>query len=296
MTESRPALEQGFECGQNAPDQIRHLKERFDQRLTLDNPRLAERYLKGEFQIILRFGSRGYVDGEHMALLKRKGIRALPDDEGKVSAHEKGAILDKGLFDLGIAPEDNSAEYASHGHYQAVLVDVVQPIENPEGVIPTLVGLDCVNCVDCIRPHSLCYSWRVGFVLLGGVEDWERYVARTSRIAATDEKQLIREVIKGAPQVGECVSGDQRDQGRGWRDPAQTIGDVSALRVLLGIERIEVRSSIKGSDEDISVKDVLFGPFNFEPGRGETFGDCHVEVGIITNGRRASQVGRRSRP
>ena len=49
------SLEPGGEGRKNALDKCRDLMERFEQRLTLDNPRLIQRYLESKLQLRIRF-------------------------------------------------------------------------------------------------------------------------------------------------------------------------------------------------------------------------------------------------
>ena len=59
--------EQGFEAGDQAVNRIRHLPERFEQRFTIQNPRLAERYIKAERHLLLYGGVRE-IDGVSASL------------------------------------------------------------------------------------------------------------------------------------------------------------------------------------------------------------------------------------
>src|SRR5208337_1456807 len=51
--------EQGGELRDDAINEIRELMERFEQRLTLDNIRLVERYIKFELHLFVYFSIRG---------------------------------------------------------------------------------------------------------------------------------------------------------------------------------------------------------------------------------------------
>src|SRR2546422_716011 len=59
--------------GGDRVNEIRHILERFQRRFTIDNPRLVERYVKGEASILLHF----MVDGlavEFVAYLQGKQL------------------------------------------------------------------------------------------------------------------------------------------------------------------------------------------------------------------------------
>src|ERR1700704_634249 len=61
--------QQRSEIGRQVLNQIRHTLERFDHRCTIDNPRFAERYMKGELQLIIHFSVRG-IDKQFVACLR----------------------------------------------------------------------------------------------------------------------------------------------------------------------------------------------------------------------------------
>src|SRR5258708_35314361 len=69
----RPVSDSGkkrTETHDQAIDQIRHLLERFNDRLTLGNLRLAERYLKAELTVVVHFRI-SFVDVELVACFQR---------------------------------------------------------------------------------------------------------------------------------------------------------------------------------------------------------------------------------
>jgi hypothetical protein len=72
--------EQGAEAQNEAIDQIRHVLKRFNDRLTLANLRLAERYLKAEIQLLVHFRI-GQIDEEFGACLQREQCVVGPQKE-----------------------------------------------------------------------------------------------------------------------------------------------------------------------------------------------------------------------
>src|ERR1700694_2119513 len=64
-------LEQRLEVGHNVAHKIRHPLERFENRITLNNPRFAERYIEQEIYLLVHFRIRG-VDEEFVAYLERE--------------------------------------------------------------------------------------------------------------------------------------------------------------------------------------------------------------------------------
>src|SRR5882762_10001527 len=63
------SIEAGLEGGHSVADQINKLIDRFSNRLTLENLKLIERYLKGELHILVNLRARG-SDIEYVALFQ----------------------------------------------------------------------------------------------------------------------------------------------------------------------------------------------------------------------------------
>ena len=169
--------EQGPEGQNNIVNQINHLLERFEQRLTLSNPRLSKRYDEITLQLLLHFRTR---DGEEF-------VACLQREDGSLERHEqvgpvgirKGHIpsvaTGKRLLDGSPFTWRDAAEVirVSDCDQQAVLVDVVKFVEQPQRVVPPFVWFDRVDCVYSILPHALYFSRTFGFVFRGTVRNWE---------------------------------------------------------------------------------------------------------------------------
>lgn len=70
------SCEQGPEGQNNVVNQINHLLERFEQRLTLANLRLSERYIKSELHLLIEFRI-GDIDEKCVTCFEREGSRSL---------------------------------------------------------------------------------------------------------------------------------------------------------------------------------------------------------------------------
>ena len=78
MKGDRALLEQRSEAGNKVLDKIEHVLDRFEDRFTLDNPRLIERYREGELFILVHFIIRG-TNEELIACIQRKKVVSGPD-------------------------------------------------------------------------------------------------------------------------------------------------------------------------------------------------------------------------
>src|SRR5262245_20505769 len=115
--------EQRLETNNDVINRLHHIMERWQERLTLDNLRIADRYVKGELHILVRFRIGG-IDEEHIAFFQR----ALPISgaypEGRNLNFAEGrvgeALVPKGL---NVRSEIHRMICGTNSKQQAVLVD-----------------------------------------------------------------------------------------------------------------------------------------------------------------------------
>ena len=238
--------EQRLETVNQVVNRIKHVLERFEDRLTLDNLKLVERYLKGELQVLVLYKlSRKH--GEHIACFER-----LPSVVGgrnvvgvlRANAFKEGADCDQ----------------------EAVLVDIVESMEPPKGVIPSLVRSASVDSFFSRLRHSLYFSGRFGHVFRGVVRDREIGSFENPIIPRpVQPSKLKSEMIQCAPEISEGVSGDKGYEGRNRSSATEPIDhEIRSLRVRLSSSEIWVEVE-EGAKRDIKILDVLFGPFDFRP-------------------------------
>src|ERR1700676_4870086 len=140
-------LEQRPEIGKNVADKIRHTLERFENRITLNNPRFAERYIKQEIYLLVHFRIRG-VDEEFVAYLEREhpvGRGSIEVERGRIGE----SVLLHNLGEKGprVRPDVHGIERCPHSDQQTVLVNAIESVEPPEGVIPSLVWFGGVDSI-----------------------------------------------------------------------------------------------------------------------------------------------------
>jgi len=102
----------------------------------------------------------------------------------------------------------------------------------------------------------------VGFVFRGAIED--RKGCLRGRCAPVCQNQLINNVVEGATNDLECVSGEHRDHYRSLGDLGYVINQLSRIRIAIGADFMGAGVE-KGAECAIHVSDVLFGPFDFCP-------------------------------
>jgi len=269
-------LEQRLKSCDDLPDKIRELMERFEQRLTLDNLRLAERYIKAELHLLIHFGIRG-VDKQFVASFQR-AHHGIGLKEEMPSRGDGDGIVRNGLLGLPnqllqastcMGTEINTPEGGTDGNqHQAVFVDVVKFAEYPELVsLSSLVRFGCVDCVYGILPHALYLSIALGFVFRGvGPTDREVDKVFGGGLARSGQMKLVGQVVESTSKVLDHITSDEQDVCRHVLNTHDIVDQLSRLRIVLGPDSIWL-----GSEErlpcDIEISDVLFGPFDLEPSR-----------------------------
>src|SRR5436305_5668149 len=115
----------------DAEHKAREILQQWNSRLTLDNRRFAERYLNSELRVL----AHCVLDGQQVVAC----FQRAPDAAG--------------LNETSTAEEFNSSgrrescESQRGRNQEAVLVEVVQLVENPKVVsVPTLVWFKCPKC------------------------------------------------------------------------------------------------------------------------------------------------------
>jgi hypothetical protein len=274
MRPDRPEFvshEKGAETLNQSAHQVRHLFERFNDRLRLDNLRLADRYIKSEsgFHFLIDF-SLGLGHEKFVAYFERAHI---------VDGNERQLHFSKNCFEhtefrkIGNRSQHmgnniDVSEQSTRREDHTMLVDVVHCVEAPEGVtlisVPSSVWFDVIDEVDRILLKSLYFSQRLGFVFRGTIEDGKINVrADTSSLTAGGKtEQLKGKVVQSAPEILNYIADDQRDNKWNRSDADYIIDQLSRLRIALGINWIWLGRK-EGAHLDIQVTDVLFGPFDF---------------------------------
>ncbi len=266
---------QGSENGNDVINQIGHLMERFNNRLTLNNPSLGERYDKVELHILLHFRFRD--SEEYIACFQRD----MPD------IHESPMKVRNGI----IGP--TSPETFNHlcpytwqdavrrqrrngGNQQAVFVEVVKRMEPPENFIPTFVWFDRMDSVYGILPHSLYFSNHAGFVFRGVIKNREINMPSVPAASptGTNLEKLEGHMVKGASEVLQNITDDCADGRKNVFNADEVIGVLSRLWVALGFDYIWIGGK-EGFTRDIQIIDVLFGPFDFYADNCDSFIGSH---------------------
>jgi hypothetical protein len=142
-----------------------------------------------------------------------------------------------------------------------VLVDVVEAMESPELIIPSLVWVGIPDNLYDFLPESLYLSAKNSFVTRGNrrmIEDWEGVPVDSFPIG---EHQSANEIIQSRTEVLKHVPSEQTNF---WRNGI-CLDDMnkwlSTLKIALYPQVVGI-SSKEGSEFDFELVDSLFGPLD----------------------------------
>lgn len=246
---------------EDVADQSRRLMERFNNRLTLDNLRLSERYFNGELHIVmyLRYGE----DVEYCASFQRETrSTGLQEHEGIVGFGDILHDSQELMPDSGDLSGRHAMEpvLCSDSEQQVVLIDNVQLMDVPECLsCASRVRLDFRKRFHRIRRKTLFYSPNTGFEFLGALSNREIDMIKRTRGVGSDTDQTIGKMIQCAPEVVNSIAYDERYIGIHGLDTSQAIHAVRSIRCVLRQDGIRILP--ESFPELLKVEDVVVGPF-----------------------------------
>ena len=199
-------------------DQISEMMDAFQQRLTLDNPRFFERYIKSELHFLVHF-SVGSINEEFVACFQRKQIIGRSEKHGWKVCKEGVILAPESLCKClleewpHMCHKVNTLKTGTNGYQQPMLVDDIEAMQNPQFVaLPSLIWLDTAKHLYGVWPKVLYFSLKHGFKFRGTLSDDEVVMAsRTARSVWPKEKQVLCDMVKDASQVVDCISSNGRD-------------------------------------------------------------------------------------
>jgi hypothetical protein len=251
-------LKERDELGNDSIYKAAQLVQKWNNRLTVNNLRLAKRYLEGDLELHLVFRLADVPDpSEYCAILKYWAPHA--GESGSDELHRRNYSLQSqvrvNLEHDFLLPKCGTEEHP-------VFVDIVKLVECPESIVTTLVRLESVYETYRARAHSLYLSRRLGFIFGRTLADGK--ISFSSGCGPVGLDQLKRQIVKNASQVLDGFSSDQRNVGWYLRANIDLLDFVSHLRIILGPDSIRI-SFQEGMQPLFKIADVLFGPFDFRP-------------------------------
>lgn len=246
---SSPVKKSLFEKRDDAARHARELMERCNNRLLVNDLRIAEHYVKGDLIVAL-----DCVSGEP----QQDNFRLL------TKANKLGRFN-------GVQPEAGGDLYRGAGlgdgkpghHDLAVKVTVSDSIEGPEELIPSLsVGLQISDHLSGVGTQQLYFSLCTGafkFILVP--REWE--VRPLGGISSGLQGQIVDEVVQARAEIGNGISNNSGYLSGHWarKRDLQDAGTGIAIRLYRLHDKIGVRSE-KGAKAGLKIDDMMLGPFD----------------------------------
>jgi hypothetical protein len=258
--------EQGLEIGDDLLDKIRQLMNRWENRLTLNNLRLIERYLEGELRILIH--TRWHGEEYCAVFYGEDSIRRRYVHIHDWRAHDTGP---SGADDH-CAPKscrDGCVKCESGGKQEAVFLSVVKLAQLPKGVCPSFVRFGQIDRVHRVLRHALYFSHTSGFIFVGVAEDRESRESRGNTSVPFD--QSANDVVESGSEVLEDFSRAQGNFIGNIFPLPKPKHPLARLRVDLADDFIRARVGFESTDVCFEITDVLFGPFDFYANGFESF-------------------------
>lgn len=236
--------------------------ENFNNRLTLNNLRLVERYINMELHLLLHLRMKNGVEFIANLELDRSNVQ---QGVGKVRNGVIGARTYESSDNFGSFRWRHAScrIREAGGEKQAVFIDLVKFMETPERVVPTFVWFEDVERFYDILPKNLYFSTNLSrHVFCGTFDDWE---LRPSACTVGGQGKLAGQVIERAPQVVQYVTNDIRNGERYVGEFGDVIRTLSRFKIVLDTDSVwyGFPSGIQRDESGNQVLDVLLGPFDF---------------------------------
>lgn len=249
-----------FEHVEHALDKLADLRERWNNRLTIKNLSLAERYLKFEL-VVVACWSGPFLGGfkQYRAVLKREHPVRRPDREG-----DAGDILQPFLVRKRFPHVHSKMESLVSGPYRydrLVFIEDVELVEAPEGFIPTLVWFQVLDELPRLGAGPLYCFAKSGFKFLPIFPDNELGVVVTDPARVAVPHNGDDEKIESGSGVVDCIANDAAPFGGDTFPYADFVMKLAGARIGLGKDLIRIASE-EGRNLIGEFSDVAFGPFD----------------------------------
>ena len=264
--------EQGRESSDDVANKVRELMKRHQERATLENLRLVDRYDKEEIHLLVYILACPELN-QFVAEFRRYQTTGAESNADVPNVLHYGAqllALDSLVFKLplelrgDVVAVVNGVIGRCNGQKDAMLVDDVKLVQHPKIVpLPTLIRLDRVDGTERCSARSLYFSVSRGLILLGASEDREIDSVRPRRYAPMPlDAKRKGDVIERAPKALNCFASNGGNLIGDRDDVRDAIECASRIRVVLESDSAWL-GSIEGSERRVEILDVLFGPFDF---------------------------------
>jgi hypothetical protein len=237
---SSESFQKRLEAKNQVFDNIDQLMKRWEQRITIRNLRLFERFINLELDLIFRFSTENPAE-MRLACLHHKCV----------------PIASKGMN-----PGSRKDGVPVNSEEESVLVDVIKFVESPEKIVPASIRFEVINSFFRLRPHTLYFSSLVPFVSGEIFGNRERGIL--CGLDSIYEPQLICKVIERTPEVLANVPSDSDSVKRKHSETMQLIRAINGgMRIVFTQSYVCVYVPASGENFPLKIHEVLLGPLNF---------------------------------
>ncbi len=248
-----------------ALNELRELSQRFNDRLTLGNLALSKRYTDCRLNLFLkaRWGAINFN-----IIFQRKN---QPEFVGDTGVHKHGHASGAGSkqTDVSIGSQEHSWDANLCGdtqvrgcyrHDRIVFVDDVEPVNDPKGVIDTLVSFKPKNESLGFGADAIYFGYSTGFKSFSSLLDGESTVPIW--LLTVSPNKITDQIIESAPQIVDGITQESAETDWDAFLDQHAIDILAGLRVRLTNEivRVGVTESL---NRNLKILNVAFGPFNF---------------------------------
>jgi hypothetical protein len=262
------SLDERDEALEQALDFIQQSSKRWHNRLTFQNPRLAERYLEDELEIGVLLKEVGGGGKEWCALLNRRSLGRLDEDR---EGWQILCSLAGSAKECGDVEAERPVGGGGDRDEQAVYVNDIELIKKPDLFsVPTSVRLERIDRIDELLRGPWHLSAYCGLEFSGRwgalAPDGEGHLRNVGRVRHGG----VGEVIEAGP---DGVNGVTEDQGYGTGERGRLRPDLDhalpRLRIILGNEWIGI-GPMEGDNRCFEVINVMFRSVELQPDAIET--------------------------
>ncbi|MDT3686532.1 MAG: hypothetical protein RO009_15980 [Pseudorhodoplanes sp.] len=260
-------------------NEISGICQNFDNRLTLENRRLCDRYREGKLQLVLkaRLG-----DAEEFCIVLERADNLGASHGGQTNIdHTIGANGRPVAGEYGLDPA--SRDCGPYHHNSLVFVQVVQPVEQIEHgatkfiAVPSVIRLKPADQLFSFPTDPFYFFGKVGFKRFSASGD-QKAVRLADAFTVRNDK-VADEVVEGGPQVVGDVTDDGAPRTGDIFFNAHPYNYLVGIRIFLTEQDVWVSLNQVGA-ELMEFTDMAFGPFDLESGPLEEFyGHGSITVG-----------------
>ena len=237
------------------PNPIKGISQNKEQRFSFANPRFIERYIDGKLYILVHFRV-GKINQEIIACFEKfcSDPVVVGQPCGRTSREDRLGLCQ-------MLSRIEAREIVPDRYQQSVLVNLVEGMEQPQCVIPSLVWFDFPDRVYNILFHAL-YLSSEGLVLRGFgdfIEDREGSL-RVGNFSVC-HYEGASQIVEAAPKILERISAEQREFGWDIACLGEVIDWLSRLWITLYPETVRLGVT-EGGEGQLEILDVLLGPLD----------------------------------